>query len=140
VALVAVRAVVDVPGNAAMIPVRLASRMAHGALEHGVVVGIRMARRANSLRVAVSHRKPGVIKRRTSPRCRRVAGLASGRESSRLMVRVGGPGVVLGMAGIAVGRRSCELPADVATGARHSDVRTRQGKWCFRMIENCSSP
>ena len=87
-ALVAIDAVVDVPRHILVMEVGgVVSAMASRALEHRVVVGIRMASRANPVRIAVIHgelRVLRVIKRSAGP-CRRVvAGLAGSREELRL--------------------------------------------------------
>ena len=102
VALIAVDAVVDIAWNVIVLEViRIVVAVASRALENGVVGGVRMARGAHVIGVAVVCRELGVlpvIERGTRP-CRRVvAGLAGGGEELRLR-RVSGIGrvVVIGL-------------------------------------------
>lgn len=121
-ALVTVNAVVDVAFHASVLSVRVGFRVAVGALEHGVVIRIRMARGANSVGVAMVDgelRVLCVIERRTSPGGRVVAVLAGGREELRLrgVAGVGGV-VVIGLMAADTGRGQCRVVAvDVAVGA-----------------------
>lgn len=79
-ALVAIDAVVNVVLNALMVGIRLALGMTIRAGENGVVIGIRVAGRTNSIRVAVIGWEPSVVEDCTQPRRGVVAGLAGGRE------------------------------------------------------------
>ena len=81
-ALVTVDAVIDVAFHASVLSVRVGFRVAVGALEHGVVIRIRMARGANTVGVAMVNRESRVlrvIERRTSPCGRAMAGRAGRR-------------------------------------------------------------
>ena len=98
-ALVTVDAVVYVPVHVFVTEVSgVVAAVAAGALEYGVVVGIRMARGANTVGVAMVDREScvlRVIERRTSPGSRVMAGRASGREELRLRRVAGIGGVVV---------------------------------------------
>ena len=87
-ALVAVDAVVDISRHVVVLEiVGVVAAVASGALENGVVIGIRVARGAHVIRTAVVGRELSVlpvIKRGPRPGCRVVAGLAGGREKLRL--------------------------------------------------------
>ena len=85
-----------------------------------------MARRADTVCVAVSDGEEGVIGDRKvarQPGCRRVAGCASGRPRSSHVVGVGRSGEVRLVARVAIRRRSRKDVVDVATSAGHSCVR-----------------
>lgn len=75
--------------------------MAARALEHRIVVGVRVARRANTIGVAMVHREPGVlrvIESGAGPCGGVVAVLARSREELRLRLVTGiGRVVVIGL-------------------------------------------
>lgn len=83
-ALVAINAVVDVSRYLIVLEVvGVVSAMASRALEHRVVIGVRMAGRADPVRVAVRRRELcvlRVIECRSGPGCRVMAVLARRRE------------------------------------------------------------
>ena len=94
-ALVTVRAVVDIPTDIGMFEIRrIIIAVTTGALEHGVVVRIRVAGGTNTVRVAVIRWEVRVVERGSGPAGRGVARIASGREASRCVVRIVGPVVV----------------------------------------------
>ena len=66
-ALVAVDAVVYVPAYVAMVSIGIRFGMAVCALEHTVVRGVRVTRRADTIRVAMVHREPRVIESGSQP-------------------------------------------------------------------------
>ena len=121
--------------------------MAVSALEHGVVIGIRMARGANTVGVAMVNwesRVLRVIERRTSPGGRGMAGRASGREELRLrgMAGVGGV-VVIGLMAADTGRGQRSVVAvDMAVSAypRWCLVRAGQGECRVVVIERGICP
>jgi hypothetical protein len=88
VTLIAVDAVVDISRHVVVLEIiRVVATMAAGALEHGVVVRIDVARRANIAGAAVASRKLRVlpmVERGVSPSRGGVAVLARGREELRL--------------------------------------------------------
>ncbi len=69
-----------------------------------------------------------------------VAGGAAGREASRLVIRIGGAVVVLGMAGVAVGRGPSEDVIDVAARAGHGGVRAGQREGRVVVVEDRAGP
>lgn len=147
VTLVTVNAVVDVPFHALMFAVGLRRRVAVRALEHRVIVRVRMTRRAHPVGVAVGNRELRVlrvIKRRTGPRRRVVAILARGREKLRLrrMPRVRRVVVIGLVAADACGRERCVVAVDVAVGAlpRRYRVRPCQREWRVVVVKRRIRP
>jgi len=67
VARIAIRAVVYVPTNALVLLVGLTLGVTIRAREHGVVRGVGVTRRTDSVRTAVIRREPGVIEDRALP-------------------------------------------------------------------------
>ena len=130
-----------------MLSVRVGFRVAVGALEHGVVIRIRMARGANTVGVAMVNRESRVlrvIERRTSPGGRVMAGRAGRREELRLrgMAGIGGV-VVIGLmaADTSRGQRGV-VAVDVAVSAypRRCLVRAGQGECRVVVIERGICP
>src|SRR5215472_1646566 len=103
VARVAVHAVVDITVHVGVIEAGcVVAAMAARALEHRVIGRIGMAVGAHALGVAVVDREEGVItgrQCRPRPGSRGMAGGAGGRPAGGGVVRIGGAGVVLGVAG-----------------------------------------
>ena len=136
VALVAINAVVDISRYLIVLEVvRVVSAMTSSALEHRIVIGVRVAGRADSARIAVSdgeRRVLRVVKRRPRPCCGVVTRLASGWEKLRLRRVTGVRGVVVIrlMAPDARRRQRREVVVDVAIGTlpRRHRVRTGQGE------------
>ena len=94
-ALVTVRAVVDIPTNIGMIEIRcIVIAMTTGALEHGVVARIRVAGGTDTIRVTVIRWEVRVVERGSGPAGRGVARIASRRETSGLVIGIRGPGVI----------------------------------------------
>ena len=134
VALVAVNAVVDIARHLIVLEIiRIISAMASGALEYGVVIGICVARRADSTRITVSDRERRVLRMveyRAGPRCRVVARLAGRREKLRLRRMAGIRRVVV--VGLMTADAGCGqsgvVVVDVAIGTlpRRNRVRSRQ--------------
>ena len=129
-ALVAIDAVIDVARHARVLEVRrIVTAMATRALEYGVVVGIDVARRAHSVRVAMVHgelRVLRVIEGRTGPRRGVVAVLARRREELRLsgVARIRGVVVIRLMAAVTGGwqRRIVRVDVAVCALARRNGV------------------
>ena len=81
VAVVAIHAVVHVAADVVVMEIGcVIVPMATRALEHRVIVRIGMASRTDAVRVPVSLWEVRMVKRRSCPRNRGVAGVASGRE------------------------------------------------------------
>ena len=141
--LVAIGAVVHISTDFGVIEIRRVSApVTVGALEHRVIVRVCVAGSTNTIRVAVVHVEVRVIERRASPGCSRMTRVASCREASRLMVRIGRAVVILLVAAHA-GRRQCRVVVvDVAHDAsdRCGRVETGQGKGCIVMIERRPRP
>src|ERR1700756_136350 len=102
VALVAVGAVVDIPTHIGMLEIRsIIVAVATGALEHRVVARVGVAGCANTVRVAVIRWEVRVVEGGSGPTGRGVARIASGREASRLVIGIRGPGVIRLVAAVA---------------------------------------
>lgn len=123
-----------------MLWIGLCGGVAIGALKHGVVVRVRVAGGANSVGVAVVHRKPRVVKRCPGPARSRMASGAGGWETGCRVIRIRGAVVIGFVARIAVRGSAGENAAHVATGARHRGVRTGQRKWRVAVIERRVQP
>ena len=139
-ALVTVRAAVDIPVYAAVVRVSLVLAVANGAGKDRVVRGVGMARGANSSRIAVVGWEPRVVEARSRPRGCGVAGLAGGRETRRRVIRVGGGLVIRLVTGEAVGRNRCVVVVHVTTGAGHSGVLAGQRERGVVMVERGRNP
>jgi len=134
VTLVTIDAVVHIARHVVVLEViRVVAAVTAGALEHGVVVGIQMACRANVIRVAVIGRELRVlcvIECGAGPGGRVVAGLAGGREELRLrrVTRIRRVVVIGLMAADARDwqRRVVVVHVAVSADARRNDVRTGQ--------------
>lgn len=135
VAVVAIRAVVDVPVDAAMVGVGLRLLMTVRACEDRIVVRIRMARGAHPIGSTVIRREPGVVEGGLHPIRRVVAGRAGCRKPCRNVIRIGGAVVIRLVARIAVRRNRRVVVVDVATRAGNRCMRSRQGKRCVVVIE-----
>jgi len=114
--------------------------VAISALEHRVVIRIRMARRTDAIRSAVIGREVSVIEGRPRPAGRCVAGLTGGREARRSMVRVGRALVISLMASVASGRQGRVVVVHVAEVAGHGGVRARQREGRVVVIEAGARP
>ena len=142
---VATGGVVNVVGDAGMVGicVGLAVGVAVNAGEGRVVGGIDVAGGARGPHARVRARingEPGVVESGARPRGRVVAERAGGRECRRDVVGVGSALVVRAMAGVAVGGRPGVPPVNVATGARHADVRAGEGEAGGVVIEAGRNP
>ena len=148
VTLIAIDAVVDIARNVVVVEVvRVVAAMASRALEHRVVIRIRMAGRAHTVGVAVAGRERrvlGVIERSTRPCGCVVASLAGGREELRLRLVSGvGRVVVVGLvAANARGRQRRVIVVNVAIGAdpRRNGVRASKGEGRVVVIERGIRP
>lgn len=83
-----------------------------------------------------------VIESRVKPRVRAVARLAIRREIKRLVIRRQGTLKILGVAGEAISRKTCELPARfsfVAVRALRQRVRAQQWE-AIRMLRHLLGP
>ncbi len=133
--LVTIRAVVNVPTDIRVLEIGcVVVAMATSTLEHRVVARIRMAGGANSIRVAVIGREISVIECCSRPASRGVAGVASCRETSRLMVRIGGVVVIGLMAAHARRWQGRVVVIDVAHHTRHGCGRVEPGKREGRVV------
>ncbi len=132
--LITVDAVVDVARNVVVMEVRrVVISVTAGALEHGVVIGICMARRANVVRISMRSRELrvlGVVKSSPGP-CRRVVAVLACRWEElglRRVARIGGVVVIRLMAADAGCRQRRVVVVHVAIGAntRRHRMRSRQ--------------
>lgn len=147
-ALVAVNAVVNVARDVVVMEVgRVVVSMAPSALEHRVVIRIRMAGSADVIRVSVTRwelRVLRVIECRSRPRRGVVAGLAGGREELwlRRVSWIRRVVVVRLVAADARCRQGRVVVVDVAIRANawRYQVRSRQRERCVVVIERGVSP
>ena len=138
-ALITICAVPDIALNAPVDWVCLSFRMTICAHEDRVVGGIRVAIAAQ-LRVVMRNPEPRVVERCPQPARRVVAGIASGRESCRNVVRIRRCLVIGLVARIAIRRRPRIHSANVTTAAGHVDVGPGQRERSFIVIEYRSGP
>jgi len=118
-ALITIRAVVNVPADSAVVGIRLRFAMTIRALENRIVVGVDVAGRAHAVRIAVIDGERSVlhvVERGLHPIGRVVTTDAGSREELRLrcVPGIAGGHVVRFMASIAVGRQSRVIVVDVA--------------------------
>lgn len=138
--LVAVDAVVDIPGHVVVLEiVRVITAMARRALEDGVVVRVDMACGAHVVRIAMVCRKLRVlrmVKRGAGPGRRVVAGLAGGREKLRLrgMARIRRVVVVGLMTANARGWQRRVIVIDVTIRTLPGWDRVRACEWEGRVV------
>ena len=116
-ALIAIHAVVHVAGHALVILVGLRLQVAVGAGEDRIIVGVGVARTANTVGAAVRGGEPGVIEGRVGPDLGVMASRAGGREPGCSVVRVVGALVIRFVTAVAVGRQGRPIVVDVAVGA-----------------------
>lgn len=121
-ALIAINAVIHVAAYAAVARVGRSGGMASGALKDRIVAGIRVACCTDTLGVAVTNGKPGVIERRPCPCRGRVARLTSGREPGGQVVRIVGSLIVRFVTAVAVGRETRIVVVHMAARAEHAGV------------------
>jgi len=145
--LVAVHAVVDISADALVLGIRFRLRMAIGALENGVVIRVRMARRAHTVRVAMVDGELcvlRVIESRVLPVRGVVAVLARCREELRLrrVAWIRGLVVIGLVAGNARRAGQVVIVVDVAIGAspRRNGMGTGQREAGLRVIELAVRP
>jgi hypothetical protein len=139
-AVVAIHTVVDVTTNTTVLTVRFRFCMAVRALEHAVIVRVRMASSAHSICSPVIHWKVRVVESSVEPAGRRMARSARGWEARAHVIRIGRPAVVLLMATIAIGRQRRVVVVHVTASARHRCVRSRQREACVVVIKSCLGP
>lgn len=146
--LVAINAVVDIARHLIVLEiVRIVSAMASRALEHGVVIGVRVARRAHSARIAMTgweRRVLRMVECCSRPRRRVVACLASCREKLRLRCVAGIRRVVVVrlVTSDARRRQRREVVVDVAIGTlpRRHRVRAGQRECCVVVVKRGIGP
>ena len=118
-AVEAIHAVIDVATSAPMLLISLCLCMTVRALEHAVVVRVRMARGANSIRAPVIQGKVGVIESGVKPTARRMARGTRSRKARTHVIRIGRTGVILLMTPVAIGRQSRVVVVYVAACTRN---------------------
>jgi len=140
VTLVAINAVEDISRHLIVLEiVRIVSAMASRALEHGVVIGVRVARRAHSARIAMTgweRRVLRMVECCSRPRRRVVACLASCREKLRLRCVAGIRRVVVVrlMTSDARRRQRRVVVVDVAIGTLPRRYSVRAGQRERRVV------
>ena len=128
-ALITITAVVHIALHTGVIAIRLVFLVAVGALEYRIIIGIRMTRGADAVRLAMGHRKAcvlRVIEGGSGPCSRVVAVLARRWEKLRLgfMARIGAVVVVRLMAPDTLRgqRRVIVVDVTIRTGTRWGGV------------------
>jgi len=141
-ALVAVRAVVDVALHSLMILVGLRLGVAVRAREDGEVIRVCMAGAANAVRIAVVQREIGVIEIGIRPLHGVVTRRACGWEMRGRVVRIIRVQVIRLVAAVAIRRQRRVVAIDVAVHAdsRRHHVRAGQRESRFAVIEHCVRP
>ena len=146
--LVAVDAVVDVARHMVVLEVvRIVSAVAARALEDGIVIGVRVARGANVVGVAMARWELcvlPVVERRACPGCRVVAILACLREELRLrfVTWIRRVVVIRCVASIAIRWQRRVVVVNVAIHAmpRRRQVGTGQGEGRVVVVERRVCP
>ena len=139
VALIAVRAVIDIARHTLVLLVGLRLAVTNRAGKHRVVRWIRVAVAARTC-PSVLNGEPGVVEHSSLPGIRGMAGLASGGESGSPVVRVRGVVVILLVTGITIRRNVYVVVVHMALVAGHGRVRTGEGELSLTMIERCGNP
>ena len=139
-ALITISVVVDVIAHAVVLAICLRRGVAGRALKYRVIARIRVASRANALRVSVGHREPCMVECCAAPCRRRVARLAGGRESGRDVIRIGRGLVNRLVAAVAIRRQARVVVIYVATAAGNRRVRAGQSEACAAVIEGPRAP
>jgi len=121
VALIAILTVVDIATHALVLLIGLRLAVTNRARKDRVVRWVRVAVAAG-FGPAVLYGEPSVVKLGVRPHLRVMAGLASGREPRRLVVRVRGVVVVLLVTRITIRGSVLIVVVHVALVARHLDV------------------
>ena len=143
-ARVAVHAVVHISVHVGVIEVGcVVAAVAARAREHRVICRVRVASRANTVGAAMGGREERVIRRwqrRLQPSSRVVARYTRRGPACRCVVGVRGPRVVLGVARVAISRRTDKYVVDVAQGAGNRGVRARQRERRVVVVEHGACP
>ena len=143
-ARVARGAQVLVPVYLVMMEVRcVIAAVAAGALENRVISRVGVAGGAHTLGVAMGRREERVIacgQVGRQPGCRGVAGNTGGRPTRGRVIRVRRSGVIRGMAGVAIGRRTGKYIIDVAQVAGNRRVGAGQRERRVVVVEGRSRP
>jgi hypothetical protein len=138
-ALIAVLAVVDIALHTLVVLVGLPLGVTNRAGKHRVVRWVRVAVAAG-FGATVFHGEPSVVECGVQPCLSVMAGLASGREPSRLVVGVGGVVVVLLVTGVTVRGKVMVVVVHVALAAGHLRVRAGQRPAGRAVIELAIGP
>ena len=99
-----------------------------------------MTARADSIRIAVIRREPGMVKCCTRPGGGRVTRFARCWEFRRSMTRVVRAVIVRCMTRITSCVRKLVIPAGMARLARRRRVHSRQGEFGRAVVERCRLP
>jgi hypothetical protein len=140
VAVVTIHAVVDVATHTAVLIVRFRFRVAIRALEHTVVVWVRMAGGADSVRSSVVHREVCVVESGIEPTGSRMTRGTRRRKARTHVGRIRCPAVVLLVTTVAICRQGRVVIVYVAARTRNTRVRTRQGEARVVVIKSCLGP
>jgi len=134
-ALIAIRAVIDIAADTLMVRVGLALSVTVRTLEHRVIVGIGMASRTDACGSAMVRREPGVVEGGSKPARRGVTGLAGRREACRYVIGIRSALIDAFVARVAIGRNAGVVVVDVTVGASHAGMRAGQREWRVVVIK-----
>ena len=136
-ALITINAIIYITRIALMSSVGLSLGMTIGALENHVVVRIRVAGRAHTVSVPVSHWEPGMVEGCPRPCSCVVARRAGGRKNGwrRFMNWIRGAVVVCLVTTVAGRRKRGVVVIYVTTGAGHLNVEASQREDCRVVIK-----
>ena len=141
-ALIAIHTVVDISAEVRVIEIgRVPASVALRTLENQVVCGIRMARSAHAVGIAVIHGEIGVVEHRAGPGRCRVAGCTSCREPGCRVSRIRCGVVSCRVAPVAIDRQRRIVVVHVAARAgNRRGVKTSQWESSRVVIENRTGP
>ena len=139
-AVVAVRAVVDVAADTPVVGVGLRLLVTVGAGKDEVVARVGMARRANTVRTTVIHREVGMVESRPQPASCVVARGTGGRESRGRVVGVVGGRVISFMTRVTVRGQGSVVVVHVTLRAGNLGMKSGQREWRAVVIEAGGNP
>lgn len=140
VTAVAIYAVINIPTDATMLAIRTRLGVADRALKHAVVVRIRVAGGAHTIRSPMVDGEVGVVKRGVQPGRRRMAGCATSGETCRHMVWIRRRLIVSSVAAVTVRGQRRVVVVHVTVRARYAGMRAGQRERRVVVIEGSGRP
>jgi hypothetical protein len=139
-ALIAIHAVIYVATHAAMLAIGIRLGVAVGALEHGVVRGIRVAGCTDTVRIAMIHWEPCVVEGSSQPARSRMTGSACGWEACRNVVWTVRSLVLRFVTAVAIRGDGCVVVIYMAVRAGHRSMGPGQRETRVVVVEGRGSP